>query len=568
MLPETTCKLTLPDALQLIEEARNAELCRDTESLQKILQIIWNVEEAPDFDHYDEVIKAELLRIAGVFLSIYGKYSRNGKNFQPKAKDLLTNATELFEANNLFDKAAEAKINLAFCYWNLGEVNECQAILDVVESEFSKNSLHPIYLQIRINRLLIYFFNQDIKPALKIIEEIDVSMRFCTDVRLQAMFHNQAGIFYRADKQYEKAVFHLNEAIRFAKKVNNKLFVAINLNNLAYLYKEIVDFQKAFDCISESISEVSKIKHQGFLAHALDTKALIYLDWNKTERALETINQSIEYFNRGEDFRGLTDALWTKIRCLFRLGCAEEGFNVFAELGHIAQERIGEVAVQKFAKKLTEEVYVLRHLPLAEESAEFRKSRVAKALVEANGTIGVAAKILGLNSHQALSDILNKQFPGLLQELGFSRRARRGTAGKPLRAETVNLDYFLSEREITRLILPGNNFSFDFNISTEKFETFYFDKYLMKTFGIDAASIVAVVPVSELKAGQNIVVCDKDVFTVAKVEYHDWSGIYFISDARGEPLPLDEKNVVGEPVGYCLFSRTDEKFIEFSKLEG
>lgn len=568
MLPETTCKLTLPHVLQLIEEARNAELCRDTESLQKILQIIWNVEETPDFNHYDEVIKAELLRIAGVFLSIYGKYSRNAKNFQPKAKDLLTNATELFEANNLFDKAAEAKINLAFCYWNLGEVNECQAILDVVEAEFSKNSLHPIYLQIRINRLLIYFFNQDIKSALKIIEEIDVSMRFCTDVRLQAMFHNQAGIFYRADKQYEKAVFHLNEAIRFAKKVNNKLFVAINLNNLAYLYKEVVDFQKAFDCISESISEVSKIKHQGFLAHALDTKALIYLDWNKTERALETINQSIEYFNRGEDFRGLTDALWTKIRCLFRLGDAEEGFSVFAELGQIAQERIGEVAVQKFAKKLTEEVYVLRHLPLAEESAEFKKSRVAKALVEANGTIGTAAKILGLNSHQALSDILNKQFPGLLQELGFTRRARRGTAGKPLRAETVNFDYLLGKREITRLILPGNNFSFDFNISTEKFETFYFDKYLMKTFGIDSASIVAVVPVSELKAGQNIVVCDKDVFTVAKVEYNDWSGIYFISDARGEPLPLDEKNVVGEPVGYCLFSRTDEKFIEFSKLEG
>ncbi|MGC2238981.1 MAG: tetratricopeptide repeat protein [Pyrinomonadaceae bacterium] len=457
---------------------------------------------------------------------------------------------------------------LAFCYWNEGEVSECEAILDFVEAEFGKNLLHPVYLQICINRLLIYFWNQDIKPALKIIEEINAPMRFCTNVRLQAMFHNQAGIFYTNTAEYDKAVFHLNEAIRFAEKTNNKVFVGINLNNLSFLYKDIKEYDTAFKYISESIDKFKRTGHQGFLSHALDTKALIYLDWNKTERALETINQSIEYFNRGEDFRGLTDALWTKIRCLFRLGQTEEGFNVFAELGHIAQERIGEVAVQKFTKKLTEEVYVLRHLPLAEESAEFRKTRVAKALVEANGTVGVAAKILGLNSHQALSDILNKQFPGLLQELGFSRRARRGTVMKSSQAETVNSDYFLSEREITRLILPGSNFSFDFNISTEKFETFYFDKYLMRNFGIDSASIVAVVPVSKLKAGQNIVVCDKDVFTVAKVEYNDWSGIYFISDARGEPLPLDEKNVVGEPVGYCLFSKTDEKFIEFSKLEG
>ena len=107
-----------------------------------------------------------------------------------------------------------------------------------------------------------------------------------------------------------------------------------------------------------------KIKHQGFLPHALHTKALIYLDWNKLKKALDTINQSIEFFKQGENYRGLTDALWTKIRCLLRLGRKEEALNIFVELENIAAEHIGEIAVKKFAKNLTEEIYVLRKFAL------------------------------------------------------------------------------------------------------------------------------------------------------------------------------------------------------------
>lgn len=292
MLPKTAPKLTTAELLQLIEEARNVELCGDLDSLRRILQTVWTIEETPTFNDYEELIKGELLRLCGIFLSYYGKYSLNRKNYQVRGKDLLINAVEIFDANKISDKAAEAKINLAFCYWNLGEVNEAEAILDIVEAEFGKDLFHPTYLRVCINRLLICFWKQDLESAFKIIEKINSPMQLCTDLRLQAMFHNQAGIFHRAAKQYDKAVFHLNEAIRFAGEKDNKLFIAINLNNLAYLYKEIKDFQKALDYVSESISEVNKIKCQGFLPHALDTKALIYLDWKKFEDALETINQS------------------------------------------------------------------------------------------------------------------------------------------------------------------------------------------------------------------------------------------------------------------------------------
>jgi tetratricopeptide (TPR) repeat protein len=567
MLPEIIQKLPISDVINLIEEARNAELCRDTDSLRKILQIVWeDNNRVPDFAEYEPVIRAELLRLCGFYLTFHGR-SRNLTDFHLRAKDLLTNAIDIFQTEGLVDKAAESKINLAFCFWNSGEVEECEAFLSLVENDFNENKLHPVYLQTKINRMMLLCWCERFDEAFAVAKEISPSMPYCSDSRLKIMFNFEAAILFHHNSKHTDAMFYFTEAIRLAKDNNNLHLLALTYNNLSLLYLDLKIFEEAHAFSVKSLDILKKMNHTGWIPHILDSRALIYLGENKSNEALEAVEAALIYFFKGEDYKGLTASLWTKVQCLFRLRRAEDAFIVFSKLEDIASKNIGEVAVRKFAKKLTEEVYVLRNLPLAEESAEFKKSRVARALVEANGTVGAAAKILGLKSHQALSDILNKQFPGLLQELGFSRRARRGTVGKPSRAETVNLDCFVGEREITRLIMPGNNFSFDFNISTEKFETFYFDKHLMRTFGVDSASIVAVVPVSELKAGQNIVVCDKDVFTVAKIEYNDWSGVYFVSDERGEPLPLDEKNVVGEPVGYCLFSRTNEKFIEFSKLE-
>lgn len=566
---KTTPILTLPDVLQLIEEAKNAEICRDLETLREILQRVWSdVEQPPDFSWCDEIIRAELLRLAGAFLSFYGN-ARSLKNYQIRGKDLLTEAIGIFEANKLSDKSAEAKVMLAFCYWNAGEINEAEAILHLVEIEFGENPWHPVYLQIRINRLLTLFWKQETEAALKIIEELKKPLEFCADARLAAMFHNQAGIFYRSVKEYEKCAFHLNEAIRFAKMANNLLFVAINYNNLAFLYKETGNYERAYQCISESIGQFTQINHQGFLAHALDTKALIYLDWNKRREALETINLAVNRFYQGEDYNGLTAALWTKVKILFTLNNPEDALVVFGELASVAAERIGEVAVRKFAKNLSEEIYALRGLPLAEEVAEFKKERISAALLEAKGVIGTAARRLRLKNHQALSDILNNQFPELYKELGFRRRKQRTKVKakrEVQRVVSLHQNDIHHESEISRLVMPDKNYSFNFHFSSEKFETFYFDKFLMRSFGIETGAIVAVVPLGELKKGMTVLVSTDEILSVGKVEYDDFANIFFISDDVGFPVPLDDQNVIGEPVGYCLFERANAQFIEFSRL--
>jgi hypothetical protein len=252
-----------------------------------------------------------------------------------------------------------------------------------------------------------------------------------------------------------------------------------------------------------------------------------------------------------------------------RLEQKEQALTVFGELLDIARTRIGSSAEQKFARALAQEIYVLRDLPLTDEVHRFKKERVRAALVQANGKISEAATRLGLKSHQALSNILNNQFPNLYTELGFRRRAMRQAKERSCaesRTVIIASENILEEAEISQLALPNKNFAFDFPCSAGEVKTFYFDRFLMKKFGIESGAIVAVVAVAEFKAGILLLMSDDESFTLAKAEYDSWARVFYITDERGEPLPLDVGQVVGEAVGYCLIKDADNKFIEFSRL--
>ena len=85
----------------------------------------------------------------------------------------------------------------------------------------------------------------------------------------------------------------------------------------------------------------------------------------------------------------------------------------------------------------------------------------------------------GLKSHQSLSDILNNQFPGLYEDLGFRRRSSRQSKERN-RAEsrtiTVSAENILDGAEISQLALPDKNFAFDYPCRVDEFKTFYFDR--------------------------------------------------------------------------------------------
>lgn len=459
--------LTSTDVLQAIEEARDAELCRNLNLFQDILSTYWeDIETEPELDSFDFPLRTELLRLCGVFLSQFGR-AGGLPGYQIRAKDMLSRAARQFESGNFRARAAETKVSLANCYWFAGEVAEYDDLIRSVEEEFNVNPRHPVSVQIKLNRLLVANWKREHSEAKRLIDEIADVISPDHDFRLKTQYHNLAGIACRIGGDLDLGAVHLNEAVSIARKAKNNMFVAFNLNNLAMLYRTGGDFDQARHAIEEALAIMESRRDRGWIPHALDTKALIYLDQGEYSEALKVIERAVKIFLDGEDHCGRTDAMWTKCRCLLRLDRPHEAVELFVELTDLAAQRIGRVAVEKFVALFLEEVYPVKHFPLTDEVAAFKRTRVIKAMRESGGHVTKAAQALGLRSQQHLSDILNNQFPDIYDELGIKRRARRTNQAKQKEPPLG----------VARLIMPkGRTYSFNFSWRGDKEPQFFYSR--------------------------------------------------------------------------------------------
>lgn len=554
---------TSADVLRVIEYARDAELCRNLEHFRGILSVFWDdITAEPELGSFDPSVQPELLRLCGVFLSQFGR-AKGLDDYQNRGKDILSHAARLFEAQNCPDKAAETKVGLATCYWYSGEIEEHDAMLRSVEAEFSARPDHKVLIQIKLNRVLVAIWRKDLDEANSLIAEVTAVISPDHDLRLRTQFQNLAGIVCRMGGDLERSAIHANEAVRIAREANNDMFVAFNLNNLAFVERISGNLEQACRTIDEAISIMESRGDEGWLAHALDTKAVIYLDQCDYSEALKAIEKAILIFSKGEDYSGWTDALWTKCVCLLRLDRTGEAVRLFADLTEIAAHQIGQVAVDKFAALFADELYTLKHFPLLDEVAAFKRSRVVEAMRASKGHVANAARLLGLRSQQHLSDILNNQFPDIYDELGIRRRKQRSNSRAARKSAQPPVP------GVTRLLMPKDRtFSFNFGLrGPAEPEFFLFPKNMMQDeFGVKTDAVVAVMPAlpDSLYEGAPVLYIKDDIFRVGAFRFDEFSGLFLVD--LEEFTFLSDVQLLGIPVGFCRASDRSKRTMKFDPL--
>jgi tetratricopeptide (TPR) repeat protein len=539
-------QISKSQAIKLIEEAKNAELCRDIPASQRILSAVWkNLEEDPVLNGLEVTLQAEILRLCGFFLSFYGR-SRNLKEYQERGKNFLTKAIEMFDCENLPHKSAEAKVILAACYWYEGAIAESELILSETEAEYRHNQLHPVYFQICANRLLIHYWKGEYSQALEIIEQLSNPIELCKDIRSKILFHNQAGIIYRRLKQPNKAIFHYNEAIKNVKLCGNLRYCASILNNLGNIYKDIGNFAKAHQCVDEAFKSYTELQETGWAANVLDTKAQVYLAENKLASALTKINEALAILRQGEDFAGLIEALFTKAKILLKLDKINESLALFAELSEMAKIRIGEFAAKKYTDEFANLIYLLNNTSYTNELRIFKTHLLRKHLTDADLQISKAAETLGI-SHQSLSDILNNQFPELYIELGIKRRPRRNGKRRDVLKNIAPIKLSDSQMACESSLKLNESFSYyTFALNGKRLPS-------LKT----KQNVVVLAEASEQTAGAVVIMQNQktDEFHCGVLEIDKLTEIFYLNDSSvkdGFPFLLDDFKYYGKVVGYCL----------------
>ncbi|MCD9186762.1 MAG: hypothetical protein LUM44_10030 [Pyrinomonadaceae bacterium] len=342
--------LKTAELLEVIEFARNAEICRNISQLQKILHpLIDENDPLTSFDSLENPIRAELLRLYGFFLTFEGR-AKAKRDFHLTAKDFVTKAIGIFENENLPEKTAEAEITLAFCYWNNGESEEAEAFFELLEAKFV-NKLDPVFLQLQINKIMLYWCSGRFDQGIKIINEISTIVEFCADFRLRIMFNLESANLYQfRDKKISENYYE--KVIALCKQHKHDYFLAVAYNNYSFVLSDKGNFAKAHDLIRLSEKGFRRLDQNGWLPHIADSKAQIFLTEKRYLDALKSVDDAIRKFAASDDHYGFVGALWTKCRILLNLQRISEAFQVFGELQIHALQNIGRKTFDYYAELL------------------------------------------------------------------------------------------------------------------------------------------------------------------------------------------------------------------------
>src|SRR5690349_6731052 len=122
----------LDNVLPLCDLAKNLEEAGEFELAEEILRPVWKgVPYRPNTDGMVAELKAELLLRTGTLTGWLGS-AKQISGSQEIAKDLISESANIFQIRGSIEKLAEARINLAVCYWREGGLDEARVNLHLV----------------------------------------------------------------------------------------------------------------------------------------------------------------------------------------------------------------------------------------------------------------------------------------------------------------------------------------------------------------------------------------------------------------------------------------------------
>ncbi len=430
---------------------------------------LWQrVGERPKLDKLNQATSAEVLLRAGVLTGYIGS-TKQIEGTQETAKDLISESISLFEVSLDADKAAEARIDLAVCYWREGAFDEARVMLQ--ESlRWLANTDSEQKARALLNSALVERSAKRFNDALRIHIEAAPLFEQISNHALKGKFHNgfanvlnylrtaecREDYTDRALVEYAAASFHFEQA-------GQSRHLACVENNLGFLFSTIGKFRDAHEHLDRAqalftslkdrvhIAQVDETRarvllaegraaaaeklarsaihilenggEQSLLAEALTTHGIALARTNHHPRAQHTLQRAVEVASQAGDFEGAGQSALTIIEELGeRLATAELSATYERAANLLATSRNPGV-LSRLSVCARRVLFLVAALPvpstwegfsIREAVHRYEACLIERALKEAGGGVTRAAQLLGLKHHQNLTGLLNTRHKHLL----------------------------------------------------------------------------------------------------------------------------------------------------------
>lgn len=414
----------------------------------------------------EETTTADLLLQCGVLSSAIGS-ALNINGAQEAAKDLISEAERLFESLNQYVKVAEAQYELGVCYWRLGAFDEARVVLEEALNSLSDKD-DGLRAKILIRRALIETWACRYHDALEVLKEAEPFFTGLGDA-LKGKWHGQMGLVLRrigvAEGRMDyldRAIIELTAATFHHQQANHERYCAVSLNNLAMLLHLVGRYQEAHENLDRAAAIYLRLKDSGNLAQVNETRARVLVAEERYLEARAVIESAVQVFEQGGEQSCLADALTIQATVMARLDEHERSVETFRHAMDVAAdagslEKAGHAALSFIEEhgrarldereiyetycradellKATQDMEDIRRLracarltarkllgaqlrdpdfSLPEAVHAYEARFIDEALVQAQGSVTRAAKLLGISHHSTLAAILERRHQQLL----------------------------------------------------------------------------------------------------------------------------------------------------------
>jgi two-component system chemotaxis response regulator CheY len=449
----------------------------------------------PTLEALDQAAAGDVLLRAGALAGWLGSADQAGGS-QEAAKNLITQSLEIFEGLGESARVAEARADLALCYWREGAFDEAR--INLAEAlERLKNEDGDLKASVLIRAGVVEVDSQRLDEALRLYNKAAALLEGSGDHALKGTFHNSFALVLRRlaavenredclDRsliEYTAASFHFEQA-------GNTRYQASVESNLGFLFSTIGKFAEAHAHIDRARGLFASLGDRGHVAQVDDTRARTLLAEGLPVHAERIARSAVRTLDKGDECSLLVEALTTYATALARTGkdrrsrsaferaiavaqtCGDlEGagranLSLIEELGHqtpamelaaiyksavhLLQRSQDPSATKRLLSCATKVIDALGGGRDDEDAAAKRdswegfsfkqqivkseKALIERALRDAKGSVTKAARLLGFNHHQSLIALINSRHKDLLKKRSAVQRRRQHLFSKPKKA--------------------------------------------------------------------------------------------------------------------------------------
>ncbi|MGB7923143.1 MAG: tetratricopeptide repeat protein, partial [Pyrinomonadaceae bacterium] len=324
--------------------AKELEERGDYEAARDVMSPFWQrVGERPVTDGLDEASAAEVLLRAGVLTGWSGSANQL-QGAQEAAKDLISDSLLIFERLRLGEKAAEAEVELAYCYWREGALDEARVLLQKALDRLGDNG-GEIKAVALLRKALVESSATRFGDSLRVLLDSAAIFEASDNQTLKGRFHNElaynfqslastenrADYIDRALVEFTAASFHFEQAghVRYRAHVEN---------NLGLLLHSLGKLDEAHEHLDKARRLFAKLKNDVYIAQVDETRSRLFLAQGRAREAEKTARGAIRVFTKAGEHALLAEALNTQGKALVQLERYSEARVALDHAATVAQQ--------------------------------------------------------------------------------------------------------------------------------------------------------------------------------------------------------------------------------------